>query len=252
MEIRDAILEDAEAIREIARRSLLESYSELLDENTILEAVDQWFSEERITDLFNQSETVFFPLVEISDEPVAFAQCHLVDHFERIGELHWLHVTPEHRRKGIGQVLFEHIRDRYADLGIQRLKGLVFDENKTGCAFFERNGFDLAYTHEQSVAGRSYTENVYVYIPEGESWRQELEPVQTADGQEVYLAYHEASIGSEGPFHMSYLDADRNRRYGWFCSVCESFDTAMDPMGRVECNDCGNQRKATRWDAAYL
>jgi hypothetical protein len=26
----------------------------------------------------------------------------------------------------------------------------------------------------------------------------------------------------------------------------------MDSMERLECNDCGNQKKPVRWDAAYL
>jgi hypothetical protein len=26
----------------------------------------------------------------------------------------------------------------------------------------------------------------------------------------------------------------------------------MDSMGRIVCNNCGNKRKATRWDASYL
>jgi hypothetical protein len=29
-------------------------------------------------------------------------------------------------------------------------------------------------------------------------------------------------------------------------------DVAVDTMGRIECNDCGNVSKATRWDAAYM
>jgi len=26
----------------------------------------------------------------------------------------------------------------------------------------------------------------------------------------------------------------------------------MDAMGRMECGTCGNQRRPTRWDSAYL
>ncbi|MDL0139247.1 DUF5816 domain-containing protein [Halobacterium salinarum] len=26
----------------------------------------------------------------------------------------------------------------------------------------------------------------------------------------------------------------------------------MNTMGRVACNNCGNERRETRWDAAYL
>ena len=71
------------------------------------------------------------------------------------------------------------------------------------------------------------------------------------EGETIYVATDEGAIGSDGPFYAAYLTSDRERRYGWFCSNCESFDNAMDPMGRVECNRCGNRRKATEWDAAH-
>jgi hypothetical protein len=74
---------------------------------------------------------------------------------------------------------------------------------------------------------------------------------ETPDGKTVHVATDEGAIGSEGPFYVAYRDPDRERRYGWFCSNCESFDNAMGPMGRVHCNRCGNRRKPTEWDAAH-
>ncbi|HET7324804.1 MAG TPA: DUF5816 domain-containing protein, partial [Halococcus sp.] len=44
---------------------------------------------------------------------------------------------------------------------------------------------------------------------------------------------------------------DESDKYGYFCANCETLDNAMDTMGRVKCNECGNLRKATRWDATY-
>ena len=95
-------------------------------------------------------------------------------------------------------------------------------------------------------------ENVWVDVPEGEEYRRTVEPHENEDGETLYVAYKEASVGSRGAFHVSYLEESLENRYGWYCSVCESFDNAMDPSGRVVCNDCGNVRKPTRWDAAYL
>lgn len=71
-------------------------------------------------------------------------------------------------------------------------------------------------------------------------------------GAELVVATDERSRGSEAPFFAVYRDPDRSRQYGWFCANCESVDAAMDPMGRIECTDCGNRRRATRWDAGYL
>lgn len=72
------------------------------------------------------------------------------------------------------------------------------------------------------------------------------------EGDDLVVAREEGTRGSEAPFYAVYRDTDRSRQYGWFCANCESVATAMDPMGRIECSDCGNRRPATRWDAGYL
>lgn len=71
------------------------------------------------------------------------------------------------------------------------------------------------------------------------------------DGNTLYVAHDEGDRGSKGPFFVVYAAADRTRKYGWACGNCESLETAMDSMGRVVCNDCGNLRKPTEWDAAH-
>ncbi len=73
----------------------------------------------------------------------------------------------------------------------------------------------------------------------------------TTTGETVYVSQTDGDRGSEAPFFAVYSDSDGTDRYGWFCGNCESFDNAMDSMGRIQCNRCGNFRKATEWDAAH-
>ncbi len=73
----------------------------------------------------------------------------------------------------------------------------------------------------------------------------------TDDGDTVYVSETDGDKGSKGPFLVAYESPDFERRYGWFCTNCESFDNAMDAMGRIKCNQCGNFRKPTEWDAAH-
>ncbi|WP_253736251.1 DUF5816 domain-containing protein [Halohasta salina] len=68
----------------------------------------------------------------------------------------------------------------------------------------------------------------------------------------LYLATDERERGSAGPLYPAYSDADRTDRYGFVCGSCDSTAVQMGPMGRLECADCGNARKPTGWDAAYL
>ncbi len=78
-----------------------------------------------------------------------------------------------------------------------------------------------------------------------------MEARSTDDGETVYVSRTEGDRGSKGPFLVAYRSPDGTERYGWFCANCESFDVAMDAMGRVQCNRCGNFRKPTEWDAAH-
>ena len=79
----------------------------------------------------------------------------------------------------------------------------------------------------------------------------ELEAHTTPRGDDVYVDRTTADRGSKGPFFTVYCTENREERWGYFCGNCESFDTAMDTMGRIECNDCGNIRKPEEWDAAH-
>lgn len=76
-----------------------------------------------------------------------------------------------------------------------------------------------------------------------------MDAIPTTDGRTVYVDREEAERGSKGPFFVVYTDADAESRYGYLCGNCESVDNAMDAMGRIECNVCGNIRKPTEWDA---
>ncbi|MFQ3475252.1 hypothetical protein HKK80_03185 [Halonotius sp. F2-221B] len=75
--------------------------------------------------------------------------------------------------------------------------------------------------------------------------------VRTADGT-GYAAYNERADGSVAPFYVVYADSDRTDRYGYICGACGSLAVGMDPMGRLDCAECDNSRKAAQWDAAYL
>jgi len=71
------------------------------------------------------------------------------------------------------------------------------------------------------------------------------------DGEPLFVDTEAGERGSNGPFFAAFRGADRTHRWGYLCGNCESFATAMDSMGRIECTDCGNRRKPDEWDAAH-
>ncbi|MFB6223198.1 MAG: DUF5816 domain-containing protein [Haloarcula sp.] len=78
-----------------------------------------------------------------------------------------------------------------------------------------------------------------------------MDAIDAPDGEMRYVDRADGDIGTKGPFYVVYLDDDRKRRWGYFCGNCETFNNAMDAMGRIRCNDCSNLRKAEEWDAAH-
>lgn len=70
------------------------------------------------------------------------------------------------------------------------------------------------------------------------------------DGETLYLS-REIERGNKAPFRVVYADESRERRWGFCCGNCESLDTAVDPMGRIQCNECSNFHRAEEWDAAH-
>lgn len=74
---------------------------------------------------------------------------------------------------------------------------------------------------------------------------------QSYEGRTLYVDRDVAERGSKGPFFLVYTDEGAETRWGFFCSNCETFENAMDSMGRIKCNVCSNIRKPEEWDAAH-
>ncbi|MFB6070438.1 MAG: DUF5816 domain-containing protein [Halanaeroarchaeum sp.] len=71
------------------------------------------------------------------------------------------------------------------------------------------------------------------------------------DEEGRFVESDERLTGEAGAFLAVYRSPDTDTLHGWYCTNCGSIDNAMDTMGRLKCNECGNLRKPDRWDAAH-
>lgn len=250
MEIREATTADADAIRSIARDSLSSTYTAFLDEETIDDAIDQWYGDSLADDL--DDDRVRFLIVERDGEVVAFSQSELVGQRANTGHLLWLHVHPDHRDGGTGVRLLVRTREALLEAGADGIRCFVLADNEGGNQFYREHGFERAGQREVEIGDETFTENVYVESDLEDDGEWGAIDELTVDGETIYVSYGEAARGSRAPFYTAYKTTDRHDHYAWFCGNCDSIDNAMDAMGRIECNNCGNRRKATRWDSSYL
>jgi len=246
MDFREATPEDGDEIRSVALASLHASYDDILGEETVDEAFENWYDPDVLAaDL--ESDDLAFVVAEDDDGIVAFSHVHVRDQ-RKEGRVQWLHVHPDHRGAGVGSDLLEHTSAVLHDRGVEYVSGEVLADNVAGNQFYREHGFSLREQYTVEVGGRFVAENVYDEI---EVEPADLEPVESEDGT-LYVDMSDEHRGKHAAWYPVYRSEDGTRRYGWYCAGCESVDNAMDAMGRVQCNGCENLRKPERWDAAYL
>jgi ribosomal protein S18 acetylase RimI-like enzyme len=258
MNVRDATMNDRNAIETIAQRSMEASYS--LSPRTIESAIKQWYDTEALEATLADEGVVFLIAEDGNDgEPVGYAEG-VVEGETGDGDMLWLHVDPAARGGSVGTELFERLREELYDLGAERLRGLVLEDNREGSDFYERFDFEKSEERTAVIDGEPHVEFVYREAgtgtePASAATEENVSVPETAEtvaGEDVSLDHDDSDMGSKGPFFVAYADREHIDRYGYYCGNCGTLDTAMDAMGRVQCNDCGNLRKPTRWDAAYL
>lgn len=262
MELRTADSSDLAEIREVAAASLAASYDHILGEEFRKEAVEAWYGEEArlssgdaaesdrggLAETIDDEETTVV-LAEADGEIVGFAQGSIVEGPDTVGRIEWIHVDPDHRGSGIGSRLLDRVEAELASAGASRIEGRVLEANQAGKVFYEQRGYEEAATRELKLGSETVTERSFVREYEEPTTTGIGERRETGEGEPVFIAYDDSARGSKGPFYGAYLDEDREHRYGWFCGFCDSLDVNMDAMGRLECENCRNRRKATRWDA---
>jgi hypothetical protein len=78
-----------------------------------------------------------------------------------------------------------------------------------------------------------------------------METLTGPNGTTLYREEPADRRGAKAPFYAVYSDPDGETRWGFYCGNCHTLDNAVDPMGRVQCNECSNRTKAEEWDAAH-
>ncbi|MFB6297691.1 MAG: GNAT family N-acetyltransferase [Salinirussus sp.] len=242
MELREATPDDREAIVSLTERSLETSYT--LSPAAIEGAVEEWYGPDRFAEKLDDDDRLL--LVNEGDEVVAVSESVLVADGGQ-ADLLWLHVHPDHRGRGLGADLYEGTERRLSDHGAEYLRGRVLADNQTGASFYEQLGFEQVDEDRIEIDGDQYVEYVF-----SNAVSRQLQSVVADDGSVVYVDRTEEEVGSDAPFNVVHSDPDGGEHYGYFCSNCESMANAMSANGRIKCDECGNTRKPTRWDASYL
>jgi len=92
-------------------------------------------------------ETMLLILALVGDEPTGYALAFdvpehaFMPEWQRVGYVTQFYVTPERRRQGVGQVMFDFIVRWLASRGIREVQLNVSPDNPVGNRFWRRQGF---------------------------------------------------------------------------------------------------------------
>jgi GNAT superfamily N-acetyltransferase len=132
MNVREAVIEDAAAVRQLAAAAWHDTYSGLLTAGTIDAFVARAYS---VESLQRRIVRHIFLVAEDGNELFGFAD--VVPEADHLS-LAAIYAHPERRRRGAGTALLEEVRDRFPDLPIA---ADVLVGNRKGEGFYERRGF---------------------------------------------------------------------------------------------------------------
>lgn len=248
MQIREAVEADVADFRWVARTSLQSAYHDSVSPETIDSAVDRWYADEAFAERL-ADETYHYLVAEGESGVVGFIEYSVSDAAEE-GTIQWVHVDPDYWGEGIGDDLLDAAEEALFDRDVTRIEASALEENHDAIDMFDLHDYIEGASTETTIGEESFVERTYLKFAPGEEPRL-IDSRETAAGT-FYIALDEHKVGSLGDFYVAYRDEDRVARYGYYCDNCASVDASMDSMGRVQCNDCGNTAKPTRWDAAYL
>lgn len=240
--VRTASPSDGDAIRTVVRRSMETSYA--LAPSTIGAAVLEWFDDEGVAAAVDDDARELL-VAEREGDVIGVVDVAHVSGADT-GEVRWLHVHPDYRGEGLGRELFEQASEWLEDAGADHVRGFVLTDNADGNAFYRKLDFECVGEREVDIDGTAHTERVY------HASERDGGAVVQDDGRELYVDEEDPRNGAIGPFYVTYTDPEQTERYGYQCGHCDALTTSMDTMGRIECERCGNTRRPTRWDAAYM
>lgn len=171
MAIREATVDDIEAIQGVAQQSWTQDYPKILSRESLQEGLDDWYSEERVRDSIVWARALML-VVERDNEIVGFAHG-VWDNNTDVGNILRVYVAPDARGEGIGGRLLEETCHALFEQGVDQVRAMVLDANELGKSFYSAFGFERDDVEEISIGEDTYRECTYVL--ERESYAEEID-----------------------------------------------------------------------------
>jgi ribosomal protein S18 acetylase RimI-like enzyme len=158
--VRDASLDDVDAIARIGSASLIAQYGDVVDRAAVDATIEQTYSKESVSDSLTRCVAAADAEFLVAERDGAVRGFLHYDAFGTEPELHRLYVDATDRGAGVGGALIEELHARLGPSASYML--LVMEGNDRAVRFYQRHGAEV----ETTVDGLSYyAEHMGVEFP---------------------------------------------------------------------------------------
>jgi ribosomal protein S18 acetylase RimI-like enzyme len=143
-----ATVADAPAIQQLLRETWQDTYGDHLSQETLDEVYKNWQSIEFLTQQIDNPK-IYFPLAKAGAELVGLSTALMPEATIRMFRLY---VSPPHQRKGIGELLLNHVIEHFQEAKQIQLHVEVM--NPKGQAFYQKHGFTELKREQEKIANQ--------------------------------------------------------------------------------------------------
>jgi ribosomal protein S18 acetylase RimI-like enzyme len=145
IQILNASVEDAAALQQLLRDTWKDTYGDHLSQETLDEVYKNWQSIDFLTNQI-ENPAIYFPVAKEDDELLGLSTTHMR---EDTITMFRLYVSPQHQRKGIGDLLLKNVIEHFD--GAKKIQLYVEVMNPKGQAFYKKQGFKEIKRAEEEV-----------------------------------------------------------------------------------------------------
>jgi L-amino acid N-acyltransferase YncA len=166
MSVRDATVEDVDAIREIARETWHAAYDDVVGPDAVDEQVDDWYAAAVVEAGVTREDWPYLVAerepADAAGEVVGYASGGPTDDGPADAVVASIYVRPGAWGEGNGSALLSVLHDRQRELGCDDAWLAVLADNDVGRSFYEGHGYAVGERRTAEVGGAEAEELVMV------------------------------------------------------------------------------------------
>jgi len=154
--VREAKPDDVAGILNVARRGWHATYGDILGEETIAAALDEWYDPESTAEAIEREDIGYFVAVE--ERVVGYVSGSSNAERATLGAIY---VDPERWGEGFGTRLLARFERFCRDRDCEAIELHVLSENDVGGTFYRSRGFEPVAEEQTELFGEETTETLF-------------------------------------------------------------------------------------------